>query len=362
MDTPLSAEQFIAICRNPAARQDHASASGCPYLLVELQPALAQLQRDELPQCPVIGWLDGTSDGNSGGKRDADTDHQLIEQQLDQQFDRQIRQQIDQAGANIVDLITSQPQQQALLAAQILAQPIASTTLIQVLRHNEQQSTVAGLLAESLAYSSLQHSRGFQRWLAQRDTKPVDDNNTPPAVLCQRQDDHLEISLNRPERHNAFNEVMKTELCELLLLAHTDNSITQVHLRGLGASFCAGGDLSEFGLAADAGLAHISRTTRHAGELLASLQCTTRATLHGACIGAGIEVPAFADHVSAHADSRFQLPEVAMGLIPGAGGTVSILQRIGRQRTALLAISNQTINARTALRWGLIDEIIEGNQ
>ncbi|MEQ8692270.1 MAG: enoyl-CoA hydratase-related protein, partial [Pseudomonadales bacterium] len=67
--------------------------------------------------------------------------------------------------------------------------------------------------------------------------------------------------------------------------------------------------------------------------------------------------PAFADHVSARDDSYFQLPEIAMGLVPGAGGTVSISARIGRQRTNWLAISNQRLDAPTALAWELIDAI-----
>jgi len=354
MDTPLSAEQFIAICRSPAARQEHASASGCAFLLVNMHSSLTQIDINQLPQCPVIGWHIGPPEDPPGVHNFA------------------------------VDLVLSDQAQCDLVITQIMAQPAASTTLVQVLRHNFQQQNAqqhnvrqlnnsqdsasqnnarqyraAGLLAESLAYSSLQHSAGFQQWLAQRQHKQVNPPSQAPAVLCQRLDNSLEISLNRPQQHNAFNEDMKTALCELLLLAHSDHTVTQVHLQGAGPSFCAGGDLSEFGQATDAGLAHISRPTRHAGELLAALTCHTRATLHGACIGAGIEIPAFADHISAHVDSRFQLPEVAMGLIPGAGGTVSIPQRIGRQRTAYMALSNRTIDAQTALSWGLIDKIIQ---
>ncbi|HQZ02024.1 MAG TPA: enoyl-CoA hydratase/isomerase family protein, partial [Thauera sp.] len=56
--------------------------------------------------------------------------------------------------------------------------------------------------------------------------------------------------------------------------------------------------------------------------------------------------------------SFFQLPEIRFGLIPGAGGCVSIPRRIGRQRTAYLALSARRINAATALEWGLIDEIV----
>jgi len=79
--------------------------------------------------------------------------------------------------------------------------------------------------------------------------------------------------------------------------------------------------------------------------------------VHGACVGAGCELPAFCRRVCAREDAWFQLPEVGMGLVPGAGGTASLPGRIGRQRTAWLALSGSRIDAAKALRWGLIDEI-----
>jgi enoyl-CoA hydratase/carnithine racemase len=79
--------------------------------------------------------------------------------------------------------------------------------------------------------------------------------------------------------------------------------------------------------------------------------------VHGACVGAGTELPAFVAQVVARPDATFQLPEVPMGLIPGAGGTVSLPRRIGRQRTAYMAITGSTIDAATALAWHLVDRI-----
>ena len=138
-----------------------------------------------------------------------------------------------------------------------------------------------------------------------------------------------------------------------------DPSIETVAISGRGPSFCAGGDLSEFGAVTDAGLGHVSRTTRSAAPLLAILAGKVEVVVHGACIGAGIELPAYAGHIIARPDAFFQLPEVAMGLIPGAGGTVSIPRRIGRARTGYMAVTNHRVSAPTAHAWGLIDEIVE---
>jgi enoyl-CoA hydratase/carnithine racemase len=61
--------------------------------------------------------------------------------------------------------------------------------------------------------------------------------------------------------------------------------------------------------------------------------------------------------VVARPDTFVRLPEVAMGLVPGAGGTVSLPRRIGRQRTALLALTGRRIDATTAREWGLVDRV-----
>jgi enoyl-CoA hydratase/carnithine racemase len=91
---------------------------------------------------------------------------------------------------------------------------------------------------------------------------------------------------------------------------------------------------------------------------LGALACSSKLTcfVHGAAIGAGVELAAFAQRLVASSDATFGLPEVAMGLIPGAGGTVSIARRIGRERLAALAITGDRIDAAAAAAWGLVDE------
>jgi enoyl-CoA hydratase/carnithine racemase len=100
-----------------------------------------------------------------------------------------------------------------------------------------------------------------------------------------------------------------------------------------------------------------ARVSANVGRLIAKLSSRMTIQVHGDCIGAGIELPAFAGRNHRRARLRFGLPEVAMGLIPGTGGTVSIPRRIGRWRTAWLALSGTTLHAPTVLNLGLIDEI-----
>jgi enoyl-CoA hydratase/carnithine racemase len=150
---------------------------------------------------------------------------------------------------------------------------------------------------------------------------------------------------------------MRDALVEGLQLALADAAVEEIILRGAGPSFCSGGDLGEFGTLPDPATAHAIRSTRNAGRLLAACAQRVRAEVHGACVGAGMELPAFAHRVVAEEGSFFQLPELSLGLVPGAGGTVSIPRRIGRQRTAWLALTRRRLDVHTALEWGLVDEI-----
>jgi enoyl-CoA hydratase/carnithine racemase len=148
---------------------------------------------------------------------------------------------------------------------------------------------------------------------------------------------------------------MRDALAEALGFALEHPDAPSVVLCGAGPAFSAGGDLDEFGRADDAGRAHLIRTLRSPAALVHALGDRITARLHGACVGAGIEVPAAAGRVTAAPGSFFRLPEVSMGLIPGAGGTASIPRRIGRHRAAWMAISGADVDLATALAWGLVD-------
>ena len=242
------------------------------------------------------------------------------------------------------------------IAASVAASPAAAVALVQLLRLSEGRSTADGLVAESLAYSTLQSGPQFQEWLASKSSRQVPVNSEPP-VLAERTGSTLRLTLNRPERHNAFSAEMRDRLVEQLRAAWADPSLDGIVLEGAGPTFCSGGDLAEFGTTPDPGTAHHVRSVRSAAFWLDRLAAKTRVFVHGTCVGAGVELPAYAHDVSAHPDTTFRLPEVAMGLVPGAGGTVSIARRIGRQRLCFFALTNTEVNAATALSWGLIDRI-----
>lgn len=241
--------------------------------------------------------------------------------------------------------------------------PHASTVCDDVLRAVRPDGpALAGVLTESLAYSTLQAGPEFARWHDERGQVRMPEFADP--VQAQRDGDILRIRFNRPQRHNAFSTDARAALLEALAVAQLDPSVTGIVLSGNGPSFCSGGDLAEFGTFADPASAHLART-RHSPALAldavtARLGRSCRAEVHGRVMGSGLEMAAFCGWIEAQDDSVFGLPELSLGLIPGAGGTVSVTRRIGRWRTAYLVLSGRTVDAATALAWGLIDAIYAG--
>jgi enoyl-CoA hydratase len=258
------------------------------------------------------------------------------------------------------DTVVAAAADAAPLVDNIERSPLAAMTLVQVLRVTERLDIDHALVVESLAYSTLQTGPEFRRWLEQRrPSAGARARDEGPAVVVERCGDRCEIRLNRPGRRNAFSVEMRDALCEALEFVVADPSVLEVGLSGNGRCFSSGGDLDEFGTKPDPATAHAVRSLRLPARLLAQRASRITARVHGTCIGAGAELPAFAHRVHATRDASFALPELAFGLIPGAGGCVSLPRRIGRHRTAGMALSGARIDAQQALAWGLVDAIVD---
>jgi enoyl-CoA hydratase/carnithine racemase len=249
--------------------------------------------------------------------------------------------------------------QARLLQAAADASPQAALVLTQVLQASEGLSTGSALDVESFAYSTLLRGAEFRRWLDTQSHRPLPPPAPQPPVLTERDGDQLRITLNRPERRNAYGRELRDALADALLAAALDDAVARVTMKGAGPSFCAGGDLGEFGTTPDPVTAHFVRTRGGAAALLHRIADRTEVQVHGPCVGAGVELPAFAGRVTAQPGTMFRLPELGMGLIPGAGGTVSLPRRIGRWRTLYLALSGSQLDVTTAAQWGLVDEVAD---
>jgi enoyl-CoA hydratase len=243
------------------------------------------------------------------------------------------------------------------LIRQTLRAPHAAAVAMQLLRSLEGLSAERALPLESFCYGLLQGSAEHTAWLDSCDrTAP-----RAPAgrVIVERRNSELDITLDRPLARNAIDRTMRDQLFDAFTLAALDTDISLVKLRAAGTAFSVGGDLTEFGTTRDPTTAHLIRSRTLPAQALGARAEILDVHVQGPCVGAGLEIAAFAGRLTATADAWFQLPELTMGLIPGAGGCVSVPRRIGKQRAALMILSGRRINATTALRWGLIDAIEE---
>ena len=238
----------------------------------------------------------------------------------------------------------------------VRAHPQAATVLVQLLRLQAHLSPVDGLAAESLAYATLQGGTEFAAWLDARGTR-VRKADDSPRVRVEHTGTTAVVTLDRPRLYNLYDAAMRDQLVDAMRALAHDDTVERVELRGAGRAFCAGGDLAEFGTTRDTALAHLIRASANVAPLLLALAPRLHAFVHGAAVGAGCELAAFAAHVSATDAATFALPEVSMGLVPGAGGTVSVARRIGRHRAAWMALTGATVDAATAHAWGLVDEL-----
>jgi enoyl-CoA hydratase len=257
--------------------------------------------------------------------------------------------------APALDAVLEPPISLDALIRQTSRAPNAAAALVQLLRSLEKLPAAPALALESFCYGLLQGSAEHQTWLAARDYAP---QQLPSGrLIVERQNSELHMTLDRPLARNAIDRSMRDQLFDAFALAASDVEISVIKLRAVGNTFCVGADLAEFGTTRDPATAHLIRSRTLPAHAISLRADILEVHVQGACVGAGLEMAAFAARLTATPDAWFQLPELVMGLIPGAGGCISVPRRIGKQRAALMMLSGRRITAATALRWGLIDAI-----
>ncbi|MBV8805284.1 MAG: enoyl-CoA hydratase/isomerase family protein, partial [Sinobacteraceae bacterium] len=230
--------------------------------------------------------------------------------------------------AAALDAIVEPPVSVDALIRQVTRAPQAAATAVQLLRALDGLPVDRALQLESMCYGLLQGSAEHAAWLASRaqvrgnraSREAVVEHREPAAarLIVERHDSVLHLVLNRPEARNAIDRDLRDQLFEAFTLATLDPDISAIQLRAVGPAFSIGGDLEEFGTTRDPATAHLIRSRTLPALALAGCAEILDVHVRGACVGAGVEMAAFARRVSAAPDAWFQLPELAMGLIPGA--------------------------------------------
>jgi enoyl-CoA hydratase/carnithine racemase len=175
-------------------------------------------------------------------------------------------------------------------------------------------------------------------------------------VDVEREGPVARIFLNRPEKANALTSRALDELERALRELARDRSLRTVILGGRGRTFCGGADREELSnLTAQTAGAFVTRI-HEVCQAIRELPVPVLARLHGAVIGAGLEIAAACDLRVAAEGTRFAMPEVRLG-IPSVVEAALLPRLMGSGRAAWLVLTGEAIDARRALEWGLIEEI-----
>ncbi|MEW6269964.1 MAG: enoyl-CoA hydratase/isomerase family protein [Thermodesulfobacteriota bacterium] len=174
-----------------------------------------------------------------------------------------------------------------------------------------------------------------------------------PAIRLDREERVVTLTLDRPETLNAYDTTMRDEIFAALEWLHAETDVGVLVVRGNGRAFSSGGDLREFGTAPSPVRAREVRRLRDVWRLWSTLPCVSLAAVHGYAVGGGLEMALLCDLVVCTTDARFALPETALGLVPGVGGTQTLPRAIGLGRAADVLLAGGWIDGREAARSGL---------
>jgi len=174
------------------------------------------------------------------------------------------------------------------------------------------------------------------------------------------------VTLNRPQALNSFTRQMHHDLWAALDLAEADAKIRALVITGTGRGFCAGADLSEFDFApgpdlvkrADPGPV-IDQAFNPTARRLQNLRMPTIAAVNGVAAGAGASLAMCCDMAIASPAASFIQAFSKIGLIPDAGGSWLLVERLGMARAMALAMTGDKLSADKAKEWGLIWEVAE---
>jgi methylglutaconyl-CoA hydratase len=180
--------------------------------------------------------------------------------------------------------------------------------------------------------------------------------------LIQKIQDHVcWLTLNRPEKNNAFDEFLIEDLTGALKHAIENEAVRVIVLKGEGKHFSAGADLKWMQRIAQAGYADNEKDALRLAELLSTLHHCPKPTLaqvHGVAYGGGVGLLAACDIVIAESNAQFCFSEVKLGLIPAVISPY-VVQAIGPRVAKRLFMTGEVFSAAFALKMNLIHEVVE---
>ncbi|TNC08176.1 enoyl-CoA hydratase [Methylobacterium terricola] len=180
-------------------------------------------------------------------------------------------------------------------------------------------------------------------------------------TLARPADDVLLVTLNRPAAANALNTRMGLDLLDLFTeIAASPEFCRAVVLTGAGQkAFCAGGDLKERNGLTDAAWQAQHLIFERMVKALIDCPMPLIAAVNGSAYGGGCEIALACDFIYAARGVRFALPEVTLGIMPGAGGTQTLPRALGEHRAKELLLTGHPFAAEDAAAWGMVNRLCD---
>jgi enoyl-CoA hydratase/3-hydroxyacyl-CoA dehydrogenase len=170
------------------------------------------------------------------------------------------------------------------------------------------------------------------------------------------------LILNRPNRANAFNTDFVTEINRALGELENDNSVRCIVITGAGANFCGGADVSAFATGNMVDAFNFSEAPHDVFTRIETYPKPVIAAINGPAMGGGVELALACDIRIMSTAARLQLPELTLGLLPGAGATQRLGRLIGWSRAREMILLTDPIDAKKALDWGIVNFISEPSE
>ena len=164
------------------------------------------------------------------------------------------------------------------------------------------------------------------------------------------------ITLNRPQALNALNSQLMREVMGALEAFDKDDSIGAMVITGSDRAFAAGADIKE--MADKSALEMAERDLVAIYGRIRTIRKPVIAAVSGWSLGAGFELPLACDMIVASDTARFGLPEVTIGVIPGAGGTQRLVRALGKALAMEMILNDRKLSAQEALAYGLVNRVV----
>jgi enoyl-CoA hydratase len=171
------------------------------------------------------------------------------------------------------------------------------------------------------------------------------------------------VTVNRPKALNALNVRVVEELAQVLRDARHDPAVRALIITGAGdRAFVAGADIAAMAEMSTVEGMEFCRLGHRVLHSMEELPIPIIAAVNGFALGGGLELAMACDLIIAGEKARFGQPEINLALIPGFGGTQRLPRRIGHPRARQMILTGDMIDAKTALEWGLINQVVTADQ